>query len=109
MRKLNVSKWLLIAIMLNLTGSIAAANNPQLTSVASSACRTHATLTKVSFPATMRTIGTDAFAECYALSDVTFKEGIETLSARCFTNCRNIVSLALPSTITSLGVATFAN
>lgn len=30
MRKLNVSKWLLIAIMLNLTGSIAAANNPQL-------------------------------------------------------------------------------
>lgn len=151
MRKLNVSKWLLIAIMLNLTGSIAAANNPQLanwvnniaytivngeasvsglkedatemkipekvtidgtqynvTSVASSACRAHATLTKVSFPATMRTIGTDAFAECYALSDVTFKEGIETLSARCFTNCRNIVSLDLPSTITSLGVATFA-
>lgn len=151
MRKLNVSKWLLIAIMLNLTGSIAAANNPQLanwvnniahtivngeasvsglkedatemkipekvtidgtqynvTSVASSACRAHATLTKVSFPATMRTIGTDTFAECYALSDVTFKEGIETLSARCFTNCRNIVSLDLPSTITSLGVATFA-
>lgn len=151
MRKLNVSKWLLIAIMLNLTGSIAAANNPQLanwvnniaytivngeasvsglkedatemkipekvtidgtqynvTSVASSACRAHATLTKVSFPATMRTIGTDAFAECYALSDVTFKEGIETLSARCFTNCRNIVSLDLPSTITSIGVATFA-
>ena len=151
MRKLNVSKWLLIAIMLNLTGSIAAANNPQLanwvnniaytivngeasvsglkedatemkipekvtidgtqynvTSVASSACRAHATLTKVSFPATMRTIGTDAFAECYELSDVTFKEGIETLSARCFTNCRNIVSLDLPSTITSLGVATFA-
>lgn len=151
MRKLNISKWLLIAIMLNLTGSIAAANNPQLanwvnniaytivngeasvsglkedatemkipekvtidgtqynvTSVASSACRAHATLTKVSFPATMRTIGTDAFAECYALSDVTFKEGIETLSARCFTNCRNIVSLDLPSTITSLGVATFA-
>ena len=151
MRKLNVSKWLLIAIMLNLTGSIAAANNPQLanwvnniaytivngeasvsglkedatemkipekvtidgtqynvTSGASSACRAHATLTKVSFPATMRTIGTDAFAECYALSDVTFKEGIETLSARCFTNCRNIVSLDLPSTIISLGVATFA-
>ena len=48
-------------------------------------------------PGHVKTIGENAFSQCYGLSSVTLEEGVETLGALAFKG--PLINLFLPSTI----------
>ena len=59
-------------------------------------------LTTITIPQSVTTLGSDAFAECAALSQVTLSEGLTTIGARAFYNCSALKALQLPKSINSL-------
>lgn len=59
-------------------------------------------LRRVVFPKTMRFIGSYAFAGCKNLSEVIFREGLETIEDWAFISC-NIEKIEFPSTLKELG------
>ncbi len=58
----------------------------------------------IDFPASLETIGSNAFKECLNLRTVTFAEGskLKTIGSMAFTGCSSLQSLSLPSTLESL-------
>ena len=59
-------------------------------------------LTTITIPQSVNTLGSDAFAECTALSQVTLSEGLSTIGARAFYNCSALKAIQLPKSINSL-------
>ncbi|MCA1306781.1 leucine-rich repeat protein [Microbacterium esteraromaticum] len=68
-----------------------------------------APLESVSFVAPMRVIGTRAFADSTALSDVCFSRTIETIGEEAFAGCTSIQELALPQGIRAIEGRAFAD
>jgi len=71
------------------------------------------TAAKVEIPAKLggspvRVIGISAFSSNPTLTDVTIPEGVTTLKDMAFYNCKNLVSAALPSTLTAVEGEAFA-
>ena len=65
-------------------------------------------LTAIEIPATVKTIGENAFAECGQLSSVKLNEGLEQISYRAF--CGTAVEkIDLPSTVKTIGAGAFEN
>lgn len=63
-------------------------------------------LTSVSIPTTVKTIGGSAFAGC-GLASVTIPEGVETINDNAFEGCRALTSVNFPSTLKSIGKNAF--
>lgn len=59
-------------------------------------------LKRITFPKTLRFIGSYAFAGCKNLSEVVFQEGLETIEDWAFISC-NIEKIEFPSTLKELG------
>ena len=67
-------------------------------------------LTSVSFPETLLSIGDEAFAGCTSLKgDLLLPDQIRNIGAAAFRNCNNITSLQLPDGLVSLGNGAFEN
>ena len=49
-------------------------------------------------------IATNAFKDCYSLTDVTIHEGVASIQSLSFRNCSNLTFVTLPSTMTYIGV-----
>ena len=64
-------------------------------------------LTEISIPASVVSIGSEAFTDVETLTSVTFNEGLETIGANAFDGCYLLNTVALPDSLTSLGVAAF--
>ena len=58
-------------------------------------------LTKLTIPARVKTLGIAAFFDCTGLTEVTLSEGVETLGEQCFMNASSLETLVLPSTLTN--------
>ncbi len=58
-------------------------------------------LTKLTVPARIKTLGKAAFFDCAGLTEVTLAEGVETLGEQCFMNASSLEKLVLPSTLTN--------
>ena len=57
-------------------------------------------LISVTFPASLRQIGYEAFGYCYGLTSIELPEGLETINEWAFEVCQNVETLVLPSTLT---------
>lgn len=64
-------------------------------------------LTEINIPASVVSIGSEAFTDVETLTSVTFNEGLETIGANAFDGCYLLNTVALPDSLTSLGVAAF--
>lgn len=63
----------------------------------------------ITFPSTLKTIGTEGFSANEALREIVIPEGVTEIGAHAFRNCRALQTAVLPDSVTSLGVCTFYN
>ena len=65
-------------------------------------------LTDVTLPTTLVTLGDQAFTNCTGLTKIEIPEGVTTIGSAFF-GCSNLAEVALPSTLTTLKSSTFYN
>lgn len=78
-----------------------------VTSIGVDAFAEQATMTSVSVPKTVRTIGTGAFENCSGLKTVNISAGLTDIAERSFKGCAELTSLNLPATVVSVGTSAF--
>lgn len=64
-------------------------------------------LSAVTLPASLRTIGESAFEYCSALTSVAVPEGVTSIGERVFFSCEKLAEITLPSTLEAIGASTF--
>jgi len=66
-------------------------------------------ITSITIPASVTSIGYQAFSNCTSLATVTFAEGsqLETIGGYVFANCTSLTSITIPVNVTSIGEAAF--
>lgn len=69
--------------------------------------KTDITITALTMPNTMRSIGTYAFRSCTEMTSLHLNEGLRTIGNRAFCNDSALVSLIVPSTVDSMGSYAF--
>ena len=81
-----------------------------VTAIAAGAFKDCATLTAITLPAGIRTIGANAFAGCVNLKTITFADGtaLTSIGSYCFDRCA-LTSITLPATITEIPAGLFNN
>ena len=66
-------------------------------------------ITKLSVPASLKTIGTYAFHNLVELQTVNIPEGVETIRYYAFDNCKKLETITIPSTVTNIENGAFAS
>ncbi len=61
------------------------------------------TLTSVTIPSSVKTIGYYAFDNCSSLSTVILPAGLTTISSSTFSDCISLTNITIPSTVVSIG------
>ena len=79
-----------------------------VTSVGKNAFQNSATLS-VDIPASVKTIGENAFNKCSNLVYVTGFDGVETIGDSAFHGCAKLNSIALPASVKSVGAGAFSS
>ncbi len=64
-------------------------------------------LTEIAFPNGLKTIGSGAFMMCVQLSKISFSDGLKTIDASAFTGCGQLTELAFPTSVETIGDAAF--
>jgi len=67
------------------------------------------TFTSVTFPASLQTIGVNAFFLCTSLSSVTFPASLTTIGDHAFALCTRLTSVEIPVSVTSIGLNAFSS
>ena len=67
------------------------------------------TLSSITLPSSVQSIGTYAFYKCPMLSSVELSEGLTSIGELAFSDCVSIESITLPQSLTELGVGAFYN
>lgn len=80
-----------------------------VTEIRSSAFWGNKTITSVTIPKSVTTIGNYAFEKCVSLTTVTLNEGLTTIGQSAFEGCSSLKSIVVPSTVTSMGRYVFAD
>ena len=61
------------------------------------------TLTSVTIPGGVTSIGTSTFQDCTALTSVTIPSSVTSIGDNAFYNCISLTSIRIPSSVTSIG------
>ena len=64
-------------------------------------------IAEIVFPNTLKSIGDDAFEDCWRINDVTLPENLESVGRYAFSYMSNLQKVVLPSTIQSIGDCAF--
>ena len=80
-----------------------------VTAIKAYAFEENQTITSITIPATVASIGREAFRACANLETVTFEEGsrLASIAETAFGDCAKLTTLAIPSTVTSIGAYAF--
>ena len=66
-------------------------------------------LTSITIPGSVTSINKSAFYDCSALTSVTFNEGLETIGEAAFAYCLKLGNVVIPSTVTNIQKSAFHN
>lgn len=66
-------------------------------------------LTEISFPSTLKTVGESAFSNCTNLSMVNFNEGLSKIEASAFSGCSSLERVELPNSVSQINSCAFRN
>ena len=82
-----------------------------VTKVADDAFCDYKSLISISIPASVKTIGADAFYLCTALENVILPKDsqLTTIGTRTFESCENLATIMIPDTVTEIGARAFAS
>ncbi len=82
-----------------------------ITSIAQRAFARNNALQSITIPASVISIGNDAFDSCENLQTVTFAKGsqLQTIGERAFQECSALTSITIPANVTSIGNSAFYN
>jgi hypothetical protein len=64
-------------------------------------------LTSITIPNSVTSIGDYAFSDCTNLTSVTIPNGVTSLGTNAFFNCTGLASVTIPNSVTSIGVGAF--
>jgi hypothetical protein len=80
-----------------------------ITTIGSMAFYNHTALSEVEFPGTLTKIGESSFDSCYELKEVQLPYGLEVIEAYAFESCTSMTSLKIGSGMKTLGDAAFGS
>ena len=80
-----------------------------VTSIGDFALASCMSLTTVTLPSTLKTIGTCAFSTCSALTEITIPEGVTAIGDAAFIDCSKLTTLTLPASLASIGLCAFSD
>ena len=64
-------------------------------------------VTNVSLPQTLTSIGDSAFAQCDALISISLPQALQSIGARAFSLCSSLPSITIPDSVTTIGSGAF--
>ena len=64
-------------------------------------------LTSLTLPSSLQSIGGGAFCGCYSLTSLTLPSSLQSIGYRAFSGCKSLSSLTLPSSLQSIGGGAF--
>ena len=71
-------------------------------------CSSLTSLTSLTLPSSLQSIGDRAFYGCYSLSSLTLPSSLQSIGDSAFSYCNSLSSLTLPSSLQSIGYEAFA-
>ncbi len=60
-------------------------------------------ITDITFPPTLKTIGSETFSGCTALENIVFSEGLEKIGSGAFRGCSSLKSVKIPASVMAIG------
>lgn len=66
------------------------------------------TISKVKLPDSIRSIGEEAFRDCWELSELNIPDGVVEIGKNAFAGCRKMTEFVIPETVTKMDGGTFA-
>lgn len=67
----------------------------------------HPIFTEIQIPASVETIGTNAFYNCQDLESITLPASLKTIESSAFSYCRNLSEIKLPTSLTTIEISVF--
>ena len=65
-------------------------------------------VTKLVLPESLKSVGTDAFAGCTGLTEVTIHDGVTAIGKSAFSDCSGLTGVVIPSHVTDIGDLAFS-
>ena len=69
---------------------------------------TYKTITSISLPNTITTIGYGAFSYCDLITEIIIPDSVVEIGGNAFTLCTSLTSIEIPESVTSIGTAAFS-
>ncbi len=70
--------------------------------IAANAFEGDTSITSISFPTSLKSIGDEAFLNCSSLTSATLNDGLESIGVKAFAGC-DLTTVSIPASVTSIG------